>query len=170
MAQKEAGKVADVDNPDGLVDGTIDTNLGLFRAYMKMWLDANPHISHSDDCFVSTLAQTSTGIPFQVYCFTETLCMALLRGNSGHCIRGRRLDAALLSALYLRKSFGTRYCGRRLSEPRRRHRCGVRHPVPVLPVGRRSRRPCFESPGQRQVLKERAFAVRRQADATAKPD
>jgi len=44
MAQKEAGKVADVDNPDGLVDGTIDTNLGLFRAYMKMWLDANQHI------------------------------------------------------------------------------------------------------------------------------
>lgn len=72
LAQKAAGKVADVDNPDGLVDGTIDTNLGLFRAYMKMWLDANPHISHSSDCFVSTLPQTSGGIPFQVYCFTDT--------------------------------------------------------------------------------------------------
>ena len=72
LAQKAAGKVADVDNPEGLVDGTIDTNLGLFRAYMKMWLDANPHISHSDDCFLSTLPQTPTGIPFQVYCFTNT--------------------------------------------------------------------------------------------------
>lgn len=72
LAQKAAGKVADVDNPDGLVDGTIDTNLGLFRAYMKMWLDANPHISHTSDCFVSTLPQTSGGIPFQVYCFTDT--------------------------------------------------------------------------------------------------
>lgn len=72
LAQKAAGKVADVDNPDGLVDGTIDTNLGLFRAYMKMWLDANPHISHDSDCFVSTLPQTSVGIPFQVYCFTNT--------------------------------------------------------------------------------------------------
>ena len=39
---------------------------------MKMWLDANPHVSHVDDCFVSTLAQTSTGIPFQVYCFANT--------------------------------------------------------------------------------------------------
>ncbi|MDE6369362.1 MAG: hypothetical protein K2K94_09015, partial [Muribaculaceae bacterium] len=28
--------------------------------------------SHVDDCFVSTLAQTSTGIPFQVYCFANT--------------------------------------------------------------------------------------------------
>lgn len=72
LEQKAAGKVADVNNPAGLVNGTIDTNLGLFRAYMKMWLDANPHVSHVDDCFVSTLAQTSTGIPFQVYCFANT--------------------------------------------------------------------------------------------------
>ncbi len=72
LRQKAEGKVADVDNPEGLVDGTIDTNLGLFRAYMKMWLDANPHVSHDSDCFVSTLAQTSVGIPFQVYCFTST--------------------------------------------------------------------------------------------------
>lgn len=72
LEQKAAGKVADVDNPEGLVNGTIDTNLGLFRAYMKMWLDANPHISHTSDCFVSTLAQTAAGIPFQIYCFTAT--------------------------------------------------------------------------------------------------
>lgn len=72
LTQKAEGKVADVNNPDGLVDGTIDTNLGLFRAYMKMWLDANPHVSHESDCFVTTLAQTSAGIPFQIYCFTAT--------------------------------------------------------------------------------------------------
>ncbi|MCM1406797.1 MAG: mechanosensitive ion channel family protein [[Clostridium] fimetarium] len=72
LEQREAGQVADVDNPAGLVNGTIDTNLGLFRAYFKMWLDANPNISHDDDCFVTSLAQTSAGIPFQVYCFTAT--------------------------------------------------------------------------------------------------
>lgn len=71
-AQREAGHTADVDNPDGLVDGTIDTNLGLFRAYMKMWLDASPLVAHDSDCFVTTLAQTPTGIPFQIYCFTAT--------------------------------------------------------------------------------------------------
>ena len=72
LAQKAAGKVEDVNNPDGLVDGTIDTNLGLFRAYVKMWLKANPHIDDNSDCFVSTLQQTSAGIPFQIYCFTNT--------------------------------------------------------------------------------------------------
>lgn len=72
LAQKAAGKVEDVDNPEGLVDGTIDTNLGLFRAYVRMWLKANPHIDNNSDCFVSTLDQTSTGIPFQIYCFTNT--------------------------------------------------------------------------------------------------
>lgn len=72
LEQKAQGKVADVDNPDGLVDGTIDTNLGIFRAYMKLWLDANSHIDHASDCFVSTLAQTPVGIPFQVYCFSAT--------------------------------------------------------------------------------------------------
>lgn len=72
LEQRAAGTEADVNNPAGLVNGTIDTNLGLFRAYFKMWLDANPHISHDNDCFVSTLPQTATGIPFQVYCFTNT--------------------------------------------------------------------------------------------------
>lgn len=72
LAQKAKGIIADVNNPEGLVNGTIDTNLGLFRAYMKMWLDANPNISHDDDCFISTLPQTSAGIPLQVYCFTST--------------------------------------------------------------------------------------------------
>lgn len=72
LAQKAAGKVEDVNNSAGLVDGTIDTNLGLFRAYMKMWLDASPYISHTSACFVSTLPQTDSGVPFQVYCFTST--------------------------------------------------------------------------------------------------
>ena len=72
QAQKEAGKEYCVMNPEGLADGTIDTNLGMFRAYMKMWLEANPNISQEDDLFVNTLQQTANGIPFQVYCFTST--------------------------------------------------------------------------------------------------
>lgn len=70
--QKEAGKVENVNNSAGLVDGTIETNLGLFRAYVKMWLDANENIDRASTCFVSTLPQTSNGIPFQIYCFTNT--------------------------------------------------------------------------------------------------
>ncbi len=72
IEQRNAGKEENVNNSAGLADGSIHTNLGVFRAYLKMWLDANPGIDHQSTCFISTLAQTSVGIPLQVYCFTST--------------------------------------------------------------------------------------------------
>ncbi len=75
IAQRDAGKTQDASNPAGIVDGSIETNLGVFRAYAKMYLDKHPMLAKPGDinyCFVSTLPQTSTGIPFQVYCFTDT--------------------------------------------------------------------------------------------------
>lgn len=75
VAQKKAGQQRDAANPEGLADGSIDTNLGVFRAYLKMWLDANPDIASTgpgNDCFISTLPQTPYGIPLQIYCFTST--------------------------------------------------------------------------------------------------
>lgn len=72
IEQRQNGKVEDVNNSDGLADGSIDTNLGILRAYVKMYLDSNPNISHADTCFVNTLAQSAAGIPLQVYCFTST--------------------------------------------------------------------------------------------------
>jgi miniconductance mechanosensitive channel len=75
IEQRKAGKEQNAANPEGLVDGSIDTNLGVFRAYLKMYLDSNPNIASTgagNDCFVTTLAQTPYGIPLQVYCFTST--------------------------------------------------------------------------------------------------
>lgn len=75
VAQRKAGKEQNAANPEGLADGSIDTNLGIFRAYLKMWLDTNPNIASTgagNDCFVTTLPQTPYGIPLQVYCFTST--------------------------------------------------------------------------------------------------
>lgn len=74
LAQREAGKEENVNNSEGLIDGSLDTNLGIFRAYVKLYLDSHPHVSHQpgDTCFISTLAQSSNGIPLQVYCFTNT--------------------------------------------------------------------------------------------------
>lgn len=72
IEQRTAGKVEDTNNSAGLVDGSIESNLGIFRAYLKMYLNQNPSISHDDDCFICTLPQTSTGIPLQLYCFTST--------------------------------------------------------------------------------------------------
>lgn len=72
MEQNKQGKIEDVNNSEGLPDGTIETNLGLFRAYMKLYLSQHPHISKQDLCFVNTLQQTNGGIPLQIYCFTDT--------------------------------------------------------------------------------------------------
>lgn len=72
LAQQQANKTQDVNNPAGLVDGSLETNVGLFRAYLRMWLGAHPMISHDDTCFVTTLEQTPGGVPLQIYCFTAT--------------------------------------------------------------------------------------------------
>lgn len=72
MEQRDKGLVEDINNSAGLVDGSLDTNLGVFRAYMRLYLANNPDVSQDDDCFVTTLAQTPTGIPLQIYCFTST--------------------------------------------------------------------------------------------------
>lgn len=75
IEQKKAGREQNSANPDGLVDGSIDTNLGVFRAYVRLWLDKNANIAKgdpSDICFVRTLPQTPNGIPLEVYCFTST--------------------------------------------------------------------------------------------------
>lgn len=72
VEQRDNGRVEDANNSAGLVDGSIDTNLGVFRAYMRLYLANNPNVSKDDDCFVTTLAQTPTGIPLQIYCFTST--------------------------------------------------------------------------------------------------
>lgn len=49
-----------------------ETNLGAFREYIERYLKNNPDISHDDTIFVTTLAQTSSGVPLQLYCFTST--------------------------------------------------------------------------------------------------
>lgn len=69
IAQRDADKVEDVVNSEGLVDGSIETNLGLYRAYLKMYLDASPLINHELICFVNTEQPTSTGIPLHIHCF-----------------------------------------------------------------------------------------------------
>ena len=75
IEQRKGGREQNAGNPEGLADGSIDTNLGVFRAYVKMWLDANPNIAKEDSSdlrFVTLLPQTANGIPLQIYCFTNT--------------------------------------------------------------------------------------------------
>ena len=70
--QKEQaeGKVVNTDNPNGLVNGTIETNLGLFRAYMTLYLQKHPFINRDLLLMVRTLPPNDNGIPLQIYCFS----------------------------------------------------------------------------------------------------
>lgn len=70
--QQEAadGKVENTDNSHGLVNGTIETNLGLFRAYMTMYLQKHVFINNNLTLMVRTLQPTPNGLPLQVYCFS----------------------------------------------------------------------------------------------------
>lgn len=75
-AQRAAGKTEDVFNSEGLVNGSIETNLGVFRAYILLYLRSHPNILQDHEGinlqFVTTLPQTSAGIPLQLYFFTTT--------------------------------------------------------------------------------------------------
>ncbi|MDE6027444.1 MAG: mechanosensitive ion channel [Muribaculaceae bacterium] len=66
----------DVANDEKLVNGSLETNLGLFRAYMKMYLDQSKYIDHDSLCMVGTDQQTAGGIPLLIFCFTNTTVWA----------------------------------------------------------------------------------------------
>ena len=66
------GKTVNTANPDGLLNGTIDTNAGLFRAYAEMYLRRHPLIRKDMLVMVRTLEPNETGLPMQFYCFTTT--------------------------------------------------------------------------------------------------
>ncbi|MDD6210787.1 MAG: mechanosensitive ion channel [Bacteroidales bacterium] len=68
--QAAEGKVANTENPAGLTNGTIETNAGLLRAYMNMYLKRHPFISKDLLLMVRTLAPTANGLPLQIYCFS----------------------------------------------------------------------------------------------------
>ncbi|MDE5821526.1 MAG: mechanosensitive ion channel family protein [Paramuribaculum sp.] len=55
-----------------VVNGTIDTNLGLFRAYMCQYLLNHPLIGTDQQILVRVMTPTGQGIPLQIWCFTTT--------------------------------------------------------------------------------------------------
>lgn len=54
------------------VNGTIDTNLGLYRAYMCKYLLAHPAIAHDQNIIVRIMQTTPEATPLDLYCFTNT--------------------------------------------------------------------------------------------------
>ncbi len=68
--QSRDGATANTNNPEGLVNGTVDTNLGVFRAYAEMYLRHHPLVHKEMLIMVRTLTPTEAGLPVQFYCFT----------------------------------------------------------------------------------------------------
>lgn len=54
------------------VNGTIDSNLGLFRAYMCIYLLADKNISNDNNIIVRLLNPDAYGTQLEFYCFTTT--------------------------------------------------------------------------------------------------
>lgn len=61
-------------NEGGLtpVNGTIVTNLGLFRAYVCLYVLGNPDFAHDEQLIVRVMDATPYGLPLEIYCFTST--------------------------------------------------------------------------------------------------
>lgn len=55
-----------------VVNGTISTNLGLFRAYLCAYLLNHPLVGKDQQILVNTTAPTPEGLPLQIYCYTTT--------------------------------------------------------------------------------------------------
>lgn len=70
VEQKFKGKSRNTANPEGLANGTVDTNAGLFRAYADIYLRQHPLIRKDMLIMVRTLEPKESGLPIQFYCFT----------------------------------------------------------------------------------------------------
>jgi miniconductance mechanosensitive channel len=59
-------------NPEINADIRRLTNLGTFRVYVERYLRAHPHVHQDMTLMVRQRDPTPTGIPLEVYCFTNT--------------------------------------------------------------------------------------------------
>ena len=59
-------------NDPGMVadDGTIETNLGLYRAYVGQYLLSHPGINKNQYLLVRVMQGSNAGIPLQIWCYT----------------------------------------------------------------------------------------------------
>lgn len=72
------------------INGSLETNLGLYRAYLTSYLVASPLIDPTKDLMVNIATPTAEGIPVKVYCFSVTTqwqaYVAVLSGIMEHAL------------------------------------------------------------------------------------
>lgn len=71
QADLKSGKGPEFNGGETPVNGTIETNLGLLRAYLCVYLQQHPGISMKEYLMVRVMSPTPQGVPLQIYCFTE---------------------------------------------------------------------------------------------------
>ncbi|MCC8114278.1 MAG: mechanosensitive ion channel family protein [Bacteroidales bacterium] len=72
LKQRSEGKIQNVFNKEAGADGTIETNLGLLRAYYNIYVDHHPYIDKQKIHMVRILDPTPTGFPMQLFCYLTT--------------------------------------------------------------------------------------------------
>ena len=66
----EYNKANGIDTSE-ILNGRQQTNLGVFRAYIKAYLNNNPRLNHNLMMMVRQLQPTEFGVPLQVYAFSN---------------------------------------------------------------------------------------------------
>lgn len=54
------------------MNGTIETNLGLFRAYIGLYLNDHPKVAKDQRIMVRLMQATNSGVPLQIWCFASS--------------------------------------------------------------------------------------------------
>ncbi len=58
-------------NPEVLINGKRQTNIGVFRAYLTGYLKNNPNLHQDMSLMVRQLQPTETGLPLEIYAFSK---------------------------------------------------------------------------------------------------
>lgn len=75
------------------LNGTIETNLGLFRFALMSYLLTSDMIDHNNDIMVRVMPMSSEGVPLQIYCFAVTT-----QWQSYEAVLSAVMEHALLNA------------------------------------------------------------------------
>ncbi len=62
------------------VNGRALTNIGIFRVYIQSYLDRHPRIHRGMTCMVRQLQPAESGLPIEVYAFTNDIAWAVYEG------------------------------------------------------------------------------------------
>ena len=66
----EYNKANNIDTSE-IMNGRQQTNLGIFRAYLKAYINHNPKLNHNLTMMVRQLQPTEFGVPLQIYAFSS---------------------------------------------------------------------------------------------------